>query len=819
MSPAARRRAWADRSRARAAAALAAMTLVVTAGVPAGAALPTPLTAYPSAPVVSADPVTPETEDGPGLRILLDDVDPTVARPGEPVVLRGRVVNDGDRVRRLSTVDLRAAWAPLRSRADVSAWVGGTDARATDRVLGDDEVGPVVAPGAAIPFTVSVPENVLDPVQDGATALAVELRAQEEDADGTSAEGVELVTLRTVLTVGDDLVREPLDLAWVVPLTLPADPALSDPDPTVRRQAWYAATGPGSPARAWLAGLSPLPDVTWLVDPALLSPGPGPAELRGPDGEGTGVDGTGEEEGAGEDGQETGGGEGPVEDAQETVDPPSVPAPAPGTEPEGDGTAVVTDQRLDAALVELAGRLARVEDDQLWWLPAGDADVAALLEVGATGRPDAQATRTQDLLGTLPEDATAQVRRLTSRGRDDVVWPALAAPSVRDVTAVDKLWSAREGTPEGAAAVLLPRESVSGSSAEPVDHAAVPLTAPAGVTALAADSRAGALLAGADQAAARRGAGAVAQHLLADTLTAYLEDPGTSRSLLLAPPRGTVVPEEVLAEVSDGLVGAPWLDTVHASALLTQAQAGTHRHELTGTAPDPEVLGDAAVLLDPAPSPLTPDRVRSLDRLAVDLAGLSQVLEEDGAPQSWEPVLRSLWSTRWRAAPDDWDSLWRGLRTLTGDVRSQVHINPSTINFLSDQGIITVTVVNDLPVAVEQLQVELVPDSTLLQVIEQPDPVSVGAQSRATLSFTARALRRGETTIAAYLTAPNGSSLGDDAEVTVRVQPTGVWIYWVLGGVGGVILVLGIARALRATPRAAAAAAAAARPTVPGGPS
>jgi hypothetical protein len=29
------------------------------------------------------------------------------------------------------------------------------------------------------------------------------------------------------------------------------------------------------------------------------------------------------------------------------------------------------------------------------------------------------------------------------------------------------------------------------------------------------------------------------------------------------------------------------------------------------------------------------------------------------------------------------------------------------------------------------------------------------------------------------------------------VQPTGVWIYWVLGGAAGVILVLGIGRALR----------------------
>jgi hypothetical protein len=724
------------------------------------------------------------------MHILLDDVEPDVARPGEPVTLRGRIANDGDRVRRLTTLSLEAAWAPLRSRAEVASWVDGTDDRMTELVLGDDAVGPVVAPGATIPFAVTVPEDVLAPVQDGAAALAVELRAEDADADPATAEDVEPAVLRSVLAVADGTVVEPLGIAWVVPLTLPPEPALASPDPQVRRAAWYAVTGPGSPARDWVAGLT-VPDVTWMVDPALLSPGPGPAELRGPD-------------------------DGPVQPTPDAA-PAPVPAPAPERDPaptdEVDGgTTPVSEQQLEAAVVELRGSLARAEDEQLWWLPAGDPDVAALLQTGAAGRPDAAPGAVSDLLRTLPTDAPAQVRRLTARGREDVVWPALGAPSAQDVAAVDELWASRTGTPDGAAAVLLPRESITGSSGAPVDHAAAPLGTPDGVAALAVDSRASALLAGAEEAARLRGAGAVAQHLLADTLTAYLEDPAAPRSLLLAPPRGTAVPEEVLAAMSDGLGAAPWLDPVPASTLLDEARTDVPSHELTGVPPDPAELGEGAAVLLPEPSPLVPDRVRNLDRLAVDLAGLSQVLEDDRAPRSWEPVLRSLWSTRWRSEPEGWEAIWSGLRTATRDVRAQVHINPSTINFLSDQGIITVTVVNDLPVGVEQLQVELVPDNALLQVIEQPDLVSVGAQTRATLSFTARALSRGETTIAAYLTAPNGSTLGDDAEVTVRVQPTGVWIYWVLGGAGGLILVLGIARALRAAPRAAAAAAATAAP-------
>ena len=57
-----------------------------------------------------------------------------------------------------------------------------------------------------------------------------------------------------------------------------------------------------------------------------------------------------------------------------------------------------------------------------------------------------------------------------------------------------------------------------------------------------------------------------------------------------------------------------------------------------------------------------------------------------------------------------WSRTWRGLRDLSAQTRSQVHANPSTINFLSDQGLMQVTVLNDLPVAVHDVQARLAPD-------------------------------------------------------------------------------------------------------------
>jgi len=49
----------------------------------------------------------------------------------------------------------------------------------------------------------------------------------------------------------------------------------------------------------------------------------------------------------------------------------------------------------------------------------------------------------------------------------------------------------------------------------------------------------------------------------------------------------------------------------------------------------------------------------------------------------------------------------------------------------------------------------------------------------------------------AVLTTGNGTALGQDAKLPVRVQPPATWIYWVLGGLAGIVLVLGTQRSLR----------------------
>jgi hypothetical protein len=708
-------------------------------------------------------------------------------------------------------------------------------------------------PGAAVPFTVQVPEAGLNILPGDLAVLAVEIEATgEEEQDAGAAGGpaapLDPVLARTVLTATrTHAVARPLDVSWVVPLTLPADPDLTGRDATQRHEAWLAATGPASPARTWLESLT-VPGVTWMVDPAMLVP-PDPADelVPAPPGEddpdpadeqpqeapadepqdpGPTDDESTAPAGAADEAQKTStpgehGGEVPAgADGGAVTGVPPDPAPdggsgaaatqEPGNDPEDEGPGgevpggedpgPATAADVEQGLVTLRGLLARAASKELWWTPVADPDVAALLALESSST-----TVRSAMTFRLPE-TPAQAQRLLRRGRSDVAWPALTAPTAEDVAALDRFWAARPATPGGTAAVIVPRESLSGRSDAPVGGAARRVLGEEGVVALGADTRVAALLADADTDSERVGEAAVVQRLLADSLTAYQQDPLASRSMLYAPPRGARVPGDVLETLSKGFRDAPWARTLSAADLFDEARA-TEPVALSGTAPSAEVLGTLVQRVEPATSPLDARTVRRLTQLDAALVGLSQVLGDDTQVPTWKPLLAHLWSTRWRGDAAAWTQTWQGVRRPVLQVQEAIHVNPSTVNFLSDEGIMQVTVVNDLPVPVEGVRVQVRPDSTLLRIVQQPEPISIGAGSRATVSFTAQAVTRGVTAVSARLTTPNGTMLGDDAVVRVRVQPTGVWIYWVLGTVAGLVLVLGLVRALRSEPRAAVVAA------------
>ncbi|QFG70038.1 DUF6049 family protein [Ornithinimicrobium pratense] len=859
MTPTTRRRAWAARP-PRLPVLLTAplLAVLVTSGVgaePVGASVGT-------SPDSDSDSDRDGNGDGDaGLRILLDEVDPVVARPGQPVTLRGRLVNEGPDVSRLNLITVAAAMGPLTSRADVAGWVEGTDPRSASWVLGDDALGAVIPPGGQDEFEVTVPGSSLQFLPATPAMLGVELVASaEEETDRVPVpDGPAPAVLRTVLTTtGQPSVDVPLETTWLVPLTLPPDAELSSPDDTEHTAAWLAAVGQDSSVRQWLEHLT-VPEVTWWVDPAalvahqpaeaLVVPGPEedaeptappavsePPEPTGPDDKtdetdesgqtgtptppedmdretaepvtaqptGTGPsapsvpgrpdgdnDSDGDDDNDGEDstaspedGTDTGPAPAPPPETGPTSEPGPNPEPDPEPEPE----------TLEEALAQLRLMLAEVDPQLLWWLPTDDPDLG-LLVTETDAVPTAVA---DDLLTRLPEQAPPAVVQLLRQGRQNVAWPALAAPTASDVAAISDLYArTREG---GLRAVLVPRESFTADSTAPPRLGAVPLGDSPDVVAIGADSWTSGLVAASGSDAEEHGAGAAAQRLLAHTLGTWLEAPASPRTLVIAPPRGAEVPAEVLDQLSEGWARAQWLSPVSAQEVLDRAE-DADPVGLSGIAPEEEVLGPLSDLVVPSASPVLTSRARDLVRLQEDLDGLSQILRDTDALRSWEPVLDAQWSTRWRQDEDVWVSTWRTLRHEVASTRDAVYLLPSSVNFLADQGVIHLTVVNDLPVAVENVQLRLRPSNGRLQVTGQPDPVDVGPGSRASVPFQARSITRGETVLHVRITAPDGTPLGEDAEVNVRVQPTGVWIYWVLGGLAGLVLVLGLRRALTSSSR------------------
>lgn len=773
----------------------------------------------------------------PDLRVVLDEVEPVVIRPGQPLRLRGRVVNDGDSLQRPEAVTLRLAGTEPRSRQQVADWVAGRTPLEGATTLGDDTVGPILPPGQEMPFAITVPTDTLRDLGDEPRALATELsvavRPPGRPASSPALSQVDpadVPTLRTVLTSsGRDPVEAPLETSWLVPLTLPGDPALVSSDPRTHTRAWWEAVGPSSTIRGWLDGLG-VEDVTWVVDPAVLDPVRPSRSLATP---------RVEDE---DPGDEDGAADAPDDDATSTAAPTSPgtedpasatgspsPAPAPTKDPDDsndpdDTTATAEPPDLEdpedpttgapeptappspaqvdatwvnAALSAVRADLAAAGPDGLWWLPAGDPDLSVLLARDLT---------VQEAGAVLRTDPTVEVEdpELASRGRT-VAWPTSPAPTDNDLSRLTHLLLQADGTDDPL--VVVPREAYTGDTAALPRRGAAVVTDIDDLTTIGPDSWTSALVAGSAARAEEQGAGAAAQQLLAHTVATYLEDPASGRELVIAPPRGTVPDPEVLAQVTEGWSRAGWLESVPAPELVDRA-AEQDAVTPTGTGPDTDLLAEAGADLAAPASPLNQERVEQLVRFSSDLEGLASMFRDTSGVRSWQRVLGDLWSTRWRQDPKGWEQVRDTLRSDIATTRDGVRVIPSTVNFLADTGTIHVTVVNELPVAVEDVGVRFSPSNARLQIVRQPDPVSVGPDSRATVAVDVRAVTRGDTTLTARMTTPDGDTLGSEENVAVHVQPTGTWIYWVLGLLGGGLLVLGLARAWRRGRRT--------RPTYPG---
>lgn len=403
----------------------------------------------------------------------------------------------------------------------------------------------------------------------------------------------------------------------------------------------------------------------------------------------------------------------------------------------------------------------------LWALPYGDADLAATVTTSpADPTVGSQIQRSATLESVLGVPVRSGVAWLADGG--------LEAPREQGLrTAYGPL---------GPAAALVSSSAlptVSGFSGTGDRKS------PAGIPLLAWDDALSRLTL---QTGTADGGALMTQQFLAETATLLAESPGIERTFVVAIPRSIDPDPQALRAFLGALAATPWIRFVTTDQVQQQAAArepvsavGRGTWELAGPA-----QVDAAALQE-----IIAER-RTIERVA-------RVLGDNGADYrtQWDDTLDQLTSVRWRSAPGARAALTAAVAQAGSQATSGVRVAAQTTNFLADEGVLQVTVVNDLEVPVVGLRLVLTPTNPRLRIVAQPDPVRIEARSRAVIPVRVRAVAAGLVPVTATLTTSDGTALGRTATITVRANPPGRIFYVVSGAIVALVLVLGLARTLR----------------------
>jgi hypothetical protein len=405
-------------------------------------------------------------------------------------------------------------------------------------------------------------------------------------------------------------------------------------------------------------------------------------------------------------------------------------------------------------------------------LPYADADLVAGQRVAAAG------PRVRDLVGAAAT-AAATLQASGPHCRSDLLWPADALVSTqrgRELAAY--LPGGRIGALVGSAA---------STPAGVVGSAAAWRTAD-GVPVLAYDESLSNALVGlaTDEAGVVTG-----QRLLADSVALFLQTPSVPRQVLLAVPREIDFEGSGLSTALNRMSDAPWIAPSGLTALLAASVTGPPVADRTPPAliEAPGIPVDPSTTIKPA---ITTSRMAPLQQALAAVATTAKIrLDGPADLDLWSQCLTQLLSARWRADPAAYQVAMRSLRTAGTSARNAVAVTPETINFFAEAGRLQITVTNNLDVGLADLRVHLEPLSPWLRLDDQPQPVDIGPHSKAVVVVRATALAAGSVPIRASLMAPDGQEVATATTVTVRVRPTGDWIYWAMGAVAAVLLALG----------------------------
>ncbi len=675
----------------------------------------------------------------PSLSVSLTSITPTVAVPNAPIRISGSVRNSSGGTLTSPVARALVGQRPLDSRQAVSAWATPTGEQPLDEVA-QKSLGKTLAQGAVAVFTLTVPADAISHNRPFAVLpLSIEVDGTTSAATQTSGD------VKTYLpTLGAIKAFVPLSIAWLVPLTLDPNPALQGIASPARTQAWTKAIGPGSRLDKLIQGTENA-DVTWAIDPAILGPSQTPLTV----------------------------------DSSATQSPPT----SGGSPPSTQGSTANPDP-VTGLTTALAQRLkAAAPRHTIWSLPYADPDLAALLPLMSGN---------QGLSALISHPSTLDVA--VGPARSDIAWPVTGTLTLRAQAQLRSAFAS-----PGLTAAVTSASTLTTRGGPTADASS---KASSGLPLLAYDESLSRTVA---QTSSKANGPITIQRFLADSMALLGERPGTAnRSVLVAEPRTFAGDPAVLRSLFAAVAKAPWLVSASTGQLLAaskQLAPEVHSVGRSGsatTSPAPTAKPTAPDPLSPGTSPLRSEQLAAMPGTLSTIAGLASILG-DG------PLFTSTWtdaqvqelSARWRDHPEGLTVIDAATKSAIATVSNGVKVAPSSVNFFADRGVMQVTVVNDLAVPIHDVHLSLNPAQPRLRIEQQPAPLKIGANSRANVRVEVTSIAAGLVNVDAVLTTGNGTALGQDAKLPVRVQPPATWIYWVLGGLAGIVLVLGTQRSLR----------------------
>ncbi len=694
--------------------------------------------------VATAAVITTSTATEP-VTVALTSITPSIAVPKAPITISGIVRNAGSVPIASPVTRALIGERPLTSRDAVSGWATATEQRSVAEVA-RTSLGATLAPGSVANFTLTIPATAVSHREPFAVLpLRVDVVGTTPDA---ANQDTNLGNLQTFLPARQAVKQyEPLSIAWLVPLTLDPDPALFGIDSAARVTAWTKAIGTGSRLDRLIMGTDST-KVTWAIDPAIL----GPPQVPAP--------------------------------AVTTTAPSPTPSPSPAPT-QGETTPA---DPVTALTTALAGRLrAAAPRHTLWSLPYADPDIAAVLPLASGNSAVAPLiTRTSTLdatVGSARTDIAWPVDGMLTTGREQELKQAFSSPGLSAAVVSASALISHSGLTENAS-----RRSSDG----------LPL--------LAYDE---ALSRTFTQTSSTVTGTITIQRFLADTMALLGERPGTpGRSVLVVAPRTFAGDPSVLTSFFAAIATAPWLTPTSTDQLLAAGRAATNELPGVGTTvrpTSPPTSPPSADPLSPGLSPLTAASLRTITRTMSAITGIASIHDDAELFRArWTDAQNQVLSSRWRGHRTRVAAIDTATQAAINAVSRGVRVMPSSVNFFADRGVLQITVVNDLSVPVHDVHLTLTPGQPRLRIDQQAGPLRIGANSRTSVPLQVTAIAAGLVPIQAVLTTANGTPLGQNARVNVRVQPTSTWIYWVLGSVAGVIFVLGTYRSLRRGPTRAA---------------